>query len=184
MLNILGATQGTKLYDKLKKAGRWYGSKKEFRGGFMPIMHYNKMSQIDLYDKYIQTLKKLYTIEAIKERSLPLFKKGYFKEKTSDKDVSFSTKIRVTLIILFNFPLSRNKEKRKLFSELVRLRKENTVSTTALVMFLIIMMGVRKHLKNEKTNNEFFRKEIKKVDKGPWEEQIKQNKKTQTKQVL
>ncbi len=175
MLNILGATQGTNLYDKLCKSGRWYGSKKEYRGGFLPVMHYYKISQIDLYDRFIETLKKLYTIEAIRERSLPLFKKGYFNKKTSDKDVSLITKIRVSILILYSFVFSRNKEKRELFKELLKLKKENIISTTFMVMFLIIMMGVKKHLKNEEKNNAFFRKEILKVDKGPWEEQMKNN---------
>ena len=172
-LNILGAPPGTALFDRLTKEGRMYDSNPDFRSGLFPCMHYNKMSQIDIFNKYIATLDRLFSYETIYNKAITLFGDGYFTLPFNDKTETFFFKLRATILILKEFYFTRNKYKKKIFKLLIGYIKAKTISIDKAASFLFSMLSYHRHIEILKSNLEDYRAIVKSYDQGSWEEMNK-----------
>ena len=172
MISILGTHEGTDLHERMKKEGRLVQRKAEYTGGMFPVLHYMQMSQLDLFDRYHQTLDKLYTWEAIGRRAFPLFEKGYFIRTHKTDQNGFFFKFRITFKLLGIYIFTRDKVKRQAFVTMIDLIRKNKIAIESAALFLVSMEGFRRHLRVMKKNLPEMRKEIKLQDKGAWKEQV------------
>ena len=137
-----------------------------------PVLHYKQISQLDLYDRYYETLDKLYHWESIRKRAHALFRKGYFTREYRSDQNGFFFKFKMTFVLIYLYLLRPGMAKRKLFLDLIGLIKQRKITIESAAIFLISMEGFRRHLRMLKKHLPEFRAEIKNVDKGPWQEQI------------
>ena len=73
-LHLLAAPPGSEIYKKYQKEGRLADCNPEFGSGHFPTLHYMNMSQIELFDHYMETIKKLYSFETADQSRKPLFR--------------------------------------------------------------------------------------------------------------
>ncbi|UCG27315.1 MAG: radical SAM protein, partial [Bacteroidales bacterium] len=168
MVSLLGTHKGTDLHERIKKEGRILRGNRKYLGGMFPVVHYMQMSQLDLFDRYYQTLDKLFQWESIRERAVRLFEKGFFTRKYRSDQSGFFFKLRMTFILLWIYLLKPGKAKRKLFLEIIGLIKRGKIAIESAAIFLVTMEGFRWHLRILKKHLPEFRAEIKNIDKGPW----------------
>ncbi|NVO02157.1 MAG: radical SAM protein [Bacteroidetes bacterium] len=176
ILSILGATPGTDLFARLEKEGRWYGSDTDYRGGTFPVIHYNKISQSDIFEKYVETIERLYSWDTLKTKALNLFGKGYFVEEYENEDATFIMKFKISFLITRLFLFSRDKSKRALFLALFKMFRKKQVAVSKVVVFLLHAEGTHRHIQKMKLNMDEYREMIKSVDQGTWEEIQQRNK--------
>lgn len=169
-LNILGAPPGSDLYYRLKEEGRWYNASPDYRSGLFPCFHYNKISQIDIFNKYIETIDRLFAYKTIYEKLPVLFGKGYFDKPYNDDSSGFFFKFRTTMLILREFFFSSDKYKRKIFNTIVSYIKKDKLSIDKGFSFMLSMLSYHRHVEIIKSHLDEYREIVKSVDKGSWEE--------------
>jgi hypothetical protein len=140
----------------------------------VPVMHYYNFSQLELLERYFNELEKLFDLKEVYNRSVPLYEKGYFINETSKKDVTVLFKILITLKILFIYKTSFNKDKHKIFNKIFSLIRSKRLSGSAGVIFLLMLEGMRRHVRLSRKHYDYFVSEITKVDKGAWKDIVEQ----------
>jgi radical SAM superfamily enzyme YgiQ (UPF0313 family) len=168
-LNILGAPPGSDLYNRLKEEGRWYNASPDHRSGLFPCFHYNKMSQTDIFNKYIETIDRLFSYKTIYEKLPVLFGNGSFVKPYNDDSSGFFFKFRTTMLILKEFFFSPNKYKRKIFSTIVSYIRKDKLSIDKGFSYMLSMLSYHRHVEIIKSYLDEYREIVKKVDKGSWE---------------
>lgn len=171
MISLLGTHEGTDLHERMKKEGRLVQGSAQFTGGMFPVLHYQNMSQIDLFDKYYEILTRLYRWDAIIDRVFPLFEKGYFNRRFDTDQSGFFFKFKITFRLLRIYLLSREKAKRRAFIRIIELIRKGKIVIESAALFLVAMEGFRLHLKDIKRFLPEVRNEIIMKDKGPWKDQ-------------
>lgn len=172
MISILGTHEGSDLHERMKKEGRLVQGKAMYTGGMFPVLHYQQMSQLELFDKYHETLNRLYTWQSIGERAFPLFEKGYFIREYETDQGGFFFKFRMTFQLMGIYLLSRDKSKRSAFVGIIGLIRRKKIAIESAALFLVAMEGFRCHIKYLKKYLPELRNEIKLQDKGAWKEQM------------
>lgn len=173
MISILGTHKGTDLHERMKKEDRLIRGNAKYTGGMFPVLHYMQMSQLELFDKYHETLNRLYQWESIGERAFPLFEKGYFVRTYKSDQGGFSFKFRITFKLIGIYLFSGDKFKRKAFLKMIGLIRRGKIAIESGALFLVSMEGFRRHLKVMLKHLPELRNEIKSQDKGAWKDQIK-----------
>jgi radical SAM superfamily enzyme YgiQ (UPF0313 family) len=173
MISLLGTHEGTDLHERMKKEGRLARGNEKYTGGMFPVIHYQNMSQIDLFDKYYETLNDLYKWDAIGKRAFPLFEKGYFIREYKTDQSNFFFKFKITFRLFGIYLCSRETAKRKAFIKMIRLIRNQKIAIESAALFLISMEGFQRHLKEFKKYLPELRHEIIKNDKGAWKDQIR-----------
>ncbi len=176
MISILGTHEGTDLHERMKKEGRLVQRKAKYTGGMFPVLHYMQMSQLELFDKYHETMNRLYTWESIGERAFPLFEKGFFIRTNKTDQSGFFFKFKMTFNLFGIYLFSRDKYKRQAFLKMIDLIRKDKIAIESAAIFLVSMEGFRRHLQVMKKNLHTFRDEIKLQDKGAWKEQMEDQK--------
>ncbi len=163
MLSVLTPTPGTDLNEKLKKNNRLIDIDSEFINGTIPCYKYKNMSLVDIYDKYNETIKKIFSIASIKEKSINILKSGNFKKKEI-KEFGFFQKFILSLKLLAKYYFFADKEKKIFFKEIIKLGIKKISSWNEIAFILISMQGFLDYLKN--TEKYFFdiRKKLKLLD--------------------
>ncbi len=172
MVSILGTHEGTDLHERMKKEGRLVQGKAKYTGGMFPVLHYMQMSQLELFDRYHETLNHLYTWESIGERAFPLFVKGYFVRTYKTDQSGFFFKLKMTFHLLWIYLFSRDKSKRQAFLKMINLIRKDKIAIESAAIFLVSMEGFRRHLRVMKKHLPEMRNEIKLQDKGAWKNQM------------
>ncbi|MEI6765857.1 MAG: radical SAM protein [Bacteroidota bacterium] len=167
--NILGAPPGTELYYRLKKEGRIYDIDPEMISGLFPCMHYNKMSQTELFDNYIATLEKMYSYKSLHEKAVVLFGNGSFQKAYNDGSPSFGFKAKLVFWLLKEYIFTTDADKRQLFRYIISLIRGKKVVIDMGLSFLISMISYNRHIAKLRANINHYRQLISKYDLGPWE---------------
>jgi radical SAM superfamily enzyme YgiQ (UPF0313 family) len=165
-LHILASPPGSVLNKRLSEDGRIFRVPSGLGAGFFPTVHYARMGQIELFDKYMSTLKRLYSWETILIKARNLFGYGSFTRRGSD--ISFLLKFRFTAIILSEFLLTSDRSKRKLLFFLVSLMKSGKVSPDKAFSFMLTMLSSNRQIKHNSKKIPFYRSLIALNDQGPW----------------
>lgn len=168
-LNILGAPPGSALYDRLNREGRWYGISPDYRSGLFPCMHYQRMSQIELFDAYFRAIEKIYSYEVLAAKVRVLFGEGHFTDPYYDRSEDAAFKRRSTLILISRFALSRNRHKRRLFFSLLGLILRKKVAIDKAASYLLSMMSYHVHIGHMKEHLDEYRAIVRQHDRGAWE---------------
>jgi len=172
-LHLLAAPPGTQLHSKLKEQGRLFSVPVNIGVGFFPVIHYYNMGQIELFDKYMETIQKLYSFKTILEKAKGLFLNGSFTRH--GVKVSFFVKIRLILVVLKEYLFTTNKDKRELFFFLIRLIREKKIVVDKAFSFMLSMLSSHRQVKSNMQNIEHYRSLIRKNDIGPWKNQMISN---------
>jgi radical SAM superfamily enzyme YgiQ (UPF0313 family) len=169
-LHLLAAPPGTDLHEKLKQQGRIFPSPINDGLGSFPAIHYFNMGQVELYDKFMVTVKKLYTYEAILTRAKILFSSGAFIKPGGD--IPFQTKIRLIGLVLKEFLFTRVPEKRALFFFFLKLIGERKIAKDKAFAFLLAMLSYHRQVNYKMGDQEELRKLIRVNDLGPWKDKV------------
>jgi radical SAM superfamily enzyme YgiQ (UPF0313 family) len=135
-LHLLASPPGSVLNERLKEQGRLFNVPVGLGAGFFPTIHYARMGQTEMFDKYMETLRRLYSWETILEKAKILFSNGSFTRH--GVDISSTQKFRLSAIIFREYVFTRNKEKRELFSFFIYLVGEKKMLSTGLFHFCFL----------------------------------------------
>ncbi|HPT70068.1 MAG TPA: radical SAM protein, partial [Syntrophomonas sp.] len=122
--NILGAPYGTELQKRLTAEGRMYDIDSDMMGGLFPCIHYFKMSQIELFDKYLETLTRMYSYESVYFKAKILFGDGYFTKSYNDGNPSVAFRAKLVFKLLREFIFTNEPYKRKFFLYMISLIRQ------------------------------------------------------------
>ncbi len=161
MLNLLGATRGTELYDRLEKEGRLFGNlSKNFNVGMYPVFKHPHFEPGELLDLYYHTLLDLYDYKHIRHRMLRMFEKGYFSKPKNDGSITALQKMRTSLFLVKSYLFSRKAEKRKLFIALIGLIRAKKLDPGVGVAMLLMTEGIVRDLHKTKKHIETYHEEV------------------------
>lgn len=169
MLSILAVAPGTDLYARMEAEGRLYGADAEYISGMFPHMHYMNFSQVELMDKYRETIERLLSFEKASERALRLARTGWFSQPV-DAGVPVREKIETSLRMLRRFMLTKDGKKRAVFLEFMKMVRDEVISPDRMVMFLMNLEANDMYLESSRDDYLEVRAKIEKLDRGPWKE--------------
>lgn len=161
MLNLLGATRGTELYNRLEKEGRLFNKlSKNFNVGMYPVFKHPLFEPGELLNLYYETLLDLYAYKNIRQRSLRLFETGYFNKAKNGGSITAWMKIRTSFTLVNAFLFSSNPEKRKLFMDLIGLIRAKKLDPGEAVAMLLMTEGIVRDLRKTKKHIETYHREV------------------------
>ena len=151
MLNILTVFYGTALYQNMKKEQRLLNVSPEYLNGIFPTMKYKNMTGKEIYDKYFDTLEKIYSYNVLHKKGIRLFKSGSFN-KQKKSGVRLIEKIRGVIIIFKTFVFTSDKNRRQFFLDLIELQKNKIVPMETIVEHLFFMIAANIYVENHMNN--------------------------------
>jgi radical SAM superfamily enzyme YgiQ (UPF0313 family) len=166
MLSILAAAPGTDIWDRMKAEGRLCYPGLEFITGILPCMQYRAMSQLEMLDRYVATLERVYDPDSLRRRALRLFGTGSFRQPSSG-DVPLRDKVSATLKMLERYLLRGSRAKRRLFVDLVRLGIRGQVAMDRVVVLLLQLESTFAFLESFRRELPKIRALVAAVDPGP-----------------
>jgi len=155
-LHLLNAPPGTEVYKKFKEEGRLNVCDPEFGVGHFPTIRYRNMSQIDIFDKYMETVARLYSFETIRKKGMALFSNGTFTRKGGD--ISALLKARLSWITFREYVLTRDKDKQQLFRFIFGLIRKREIAIDKGLGFLLSMLGYHRHIRSHQKNMQTYRR--------------------------
>ena len=167
-LHLLNAPPGTETHNKFREEGRLFACDPELGVGHFPTLHYMNMSQIDIFDRYMDTISRLYSFDTIRKKGEALLSNGAFTRPGGD--ISVFMKVRLSWITFKEFVLTTDPERRKLFSFIMKLIRNKQIAIDKGLGFLLSMLGYHRHIIQHKRHMEEYRKIVLAQDKGAWKE--------------
>jgi len=167
-LHLLNAPPGSEIHKRYLKEGRLLNCDPELGVGHFPTIHYMNMSQIDLFDKYMETIARLYSFDTILEKAQKLFSNGSFTRRGGE--ISAFMKARLSWITVKSFLFTGDKNRHKLFWFIMGLIRNNKIAIDKGLGFLLTMLGYNRHIQDHKRNMESYRKIVMEQDQGPFKE--------------
>ncbi|MGE5424191.1 MAG: B12-binding domain-containing radical SAM protein, partial [Syntrophothermus sp.] len=167
-LHLLAAPAGTELQVKYCQEGRLFDCNPEMGVGHLPTLHYMNMSQIELFEKYMETINRLYSFDTIRKKAESLFPGGAFYRKGGD--ISNLLKARLSFITLKEFLFTKNSDRRKLFWFIMKLIRNKAIAIDKGLGFMLSMLSYNRHLELHRKNMKEYRDLILSQDKGSWKE--------------
>jgi len=165
-LHLLNAPPGSEIYKRYLAEGRLMNCDPELGVGHFPTIHYMKMSQIELFDKYMATIERLFAFDTILLKAKNLFSNGTFTRQGGE--ISGWMKARLSWITLKAFLFTTDSSKRKLFFFIIGLIGSKKMAIDKGLGFLLTMLGYNRHIQEHKRNMDSFRKMIIEQDQGAW----------------
>lgn len=166
-LHLLNAPPGSEIHQRYQQEGRLMNCSPELGVGHFPTIHYMKMSQIELFDKYMETIEKIYSFETVLQKAQKLFSNGSFTRQGGK--ISAIMKARLSWITLKEFLFTTDKHKQELFFFMIRLIRSHRIAIDKSFGFLLTMLGYNRHIQQHKRNMESYRTMILEQDQGAWE---------------
>ncbi|MBN1413747.1 MAG: B12-binding domain-containing radical SAM protein [Bacteroidales bacterium] len=167
-LHLLAAPPGSELNARLKSEGRLFNVPESIGDGFFPTIHYMNMGQLELFDCYVKTINSLFSYDTILKKAKALFSDGYFTRP--GRNIPFYTKMRLILIILYEYLFTKDKEKRALFLFLTGLIRNRKIAVDKAFSFMLSMLSINRQIGKNMKNNEKYRSLIRQNDAGPWKD--------------
>ncbi len=167
-LHLLNAPPGTETHRKFNEEGRLLSCDPELGVGHFPTLHYMNMSQIAIFDKYMETVAKLYSFDTIRKKGEALLINGAFIRPGGE--ITALMKARLSWITFKEFVLSRDPDRRKLFLFILKLIRNKQIAIDKGLGFLLSMLGYNRHIKAHQQNMAVYRKVVMDQDKGAWKE--------------
>jgi len=165
-LHLLNAPPGSETYKRFQQEGRLLSCNPELGVGHFPTIHYMRMSQIELFDKYMATIDRLYSFETVLHKAQNLFGNGTFTRKGGQ--ISVFMKLRLTSITLKEFLFTSDIHKRTLLFLIIRLIRSRKIAIDKGLGFLLTMLGYNRHIQQHKRNMDYYRQMVMSQDQGAW----------------
>jgi hypothetical protein len=165
-LHLLNAPPGTEVHQRFRDEGRLFACDPELGVGHFPTLHYMNMSQIEIFDKYMTTIARLYSFDTIRRKGEALLGNGTFTRPGGE--ISAYMKARLSWITFREFVLTRDPERRKLFKFVISQIRANRLAIDRGLGFLISMLGYNRHIRAHQRNMEQYRQIVMAQDKGAW----------------
>ncbi len=160
MISILGLTPGSDLFIRMNQEGRWLNPPASLRGGMFPVMQYQNFEPIHLLESYFDFLTKIYHPEDVYYRAIRLFETSWFSKSNKKTGVSLALKIRTTFKLIFNYLIIGEPFERKVFIKLFKSFRAKKISPENLVIFLLIVKGLRLQINEIQLRLPEIKKEI------------------------
>jgi hypothetical protein len=141
-LNLLDAVPGTALHRRIAAEGRWVNRPDRLTGGMFPTIRYMHMTQVELFDRFMETMQRLYSWDDLHDRITALFSTGWFNMPEHNRDLSLLDKVLMSVKILWSFYIVAGTAKRRVFLSLFRLIRQRRVTPEKVVFFLLTVEGV------------------------------------------
>jgi radical SAM superfamily enzyme YgiQ (UPF0313 family) len=170
-LHLLNAPPGTELHKKFKEEGRLLNCDPELGVGHFPTLNYMNISQIDLFDKYMETIARLYSFDTILKKAVPLFSSGGFTRRGGE--ISLFLKARLSWITVKSFLITTDPLRRKLFWFIISLIRTDKIAIDKGLGFMLSMLGYNRHVKEHKKNMKGYREIVMAQDKGAWKKGLR-----------
>ena len=167
-LHLLSAPPGSETFRKMKGEGRLAGCPPEMGAGHFPTIHYMNMSQIELFERYMETIARLYSFDTIRKKAEGMFTSGNFTR--SGGDIPNLLKAKLVLLVIREFLFTANADKRKLLFFLLPMIFKKRLAIDRGMAYMISMLGCNRHIRIHRKNMEGYRKMILRYDRGPWSE--------------
>jgi radical SAM superfamily enzyme YgiQ (UPF0313 family) len=167
-LHLLAAPPGSELNAKLKREGRLFTVLESIGNGAFPSIHYANMGQLELFDHYMDTLRRLYSFDTILKKAKMLFSEGTFTR--SGGSIPFITRLRLTLVILSEYIFTKDKNRRALFFYLTGLIRKKKIAVDKAFSFMLSMLSAHRQIIINWKSREKYRSLIRKNDAGPWKD--------------
>jgi radical SAM superfamily enzyme YgiQ (UPF0313 family) len=165
-LHLLAAPPGSEIHKKYQREGRLAECKPEFGSGHFPTLHYMNMSQIDLFDKYMETIRRLYSFETARIKAEKLFSDGAFIRKGGE--IPAWLKARLSWIIFKEFVLTTDPEARKLFRFIFWLIRKKKIAIDKGFSYLLSMLSSNRQIEKHREHMEEYRKMVLEYSSEPW----------------
>jgi hypothetical protein len=136
--------------------------------GAFPSIHYANMGQLELFDHYMDTLRRLYSFDTILKKAIMLFSEGTFTR--SGGSIPFITRLRLTLVILSEYIFTKDKNRRALFFYLTGLIRKKKIAVDKAFSFMLSMLSAHRQIIINWKSREKYRSLIRKNDAGPWKD--------------
>ena len=167
-LHLLNAPPGTETYKKLEAEGRLINCDPELGVGHFPTIHYMNMSQIEIFDKYMETITRLYSFPIVRQKAEALFSKGEFTRPGGDIPVWL--KARLSWITFKEFVLTSDKDRRALFRFIFHLIRSKQIAIDKGLGFLLAMLGYNRHVREHHRRMDEYRNMIMAQEAGRWKD--------------
>jgi 3-hydroxybutyryl-CoA dehydrogenase len=167
-LHLLNAPPGTETYKKLEAEGRLINCDPELGVGHFPTIHYMNMSQIEIFDKYMDTITRLYSFPVIRKKAEGLFRNDAFIRRGGD--ISTLLKARLSWITLKEFILTPDKDRRALFFNILNLIRTKKIAVDKGLGFLLSMLGYHRHIQEHHRRMNEYRKLVLANESGKWKD--------------
>jgi radical SAM superfamily enzyme YgiQ (UPF0313 family) len=165
-LHLLAAPPGSEIYKKYKTEGRLADCNPELGSGHFPTLRYMNMSQIELFDHYMATIRRLYSFETARIKAERLFSGGAFIRKGGD--ISVFLKARLSWIIFKEFILSPDPERRKLFRLIFKLIRSDKIAIDKGFSYMLSMLSCHRQIERHQLHMEEYRKLVMEYSSKPW----------------
>jgi len=173
-LHLLNAPPGTETYKKLLAEGRIIDTDPEMGVGHFPTIAYMNMSQIGIFDKYMETITSLYSFNVIRQKAEALFSNGAFTRQGGD--IPAWLKARLSWITFREFVLTSDKDRKALFLFIFHLIRSRKIAIDKGMGFLLTMLGVNRHIKQHHKRMDEYRSIVMAQETGKWKEKVKEDK--------
>jgi radical SAM superfamily enzyme YgiQ (UPF0313 family) len=167
-LHLLAAPPGTELQKRYQTEGRLFDCNPELGVGHFPTLHYMNMSQIELFDKYMETIARFYDFKNIRKKAEGLFPDGAFKR--AGGDIPVLLKARLSWITFKEYVLTSDKEKKELFYFILKLIRNKKIAIDKGLGFLLSMLSYNRHIKDHQRNMDTYRNIVMAQDKGSFKD--------------
>jgi hypothetical protein len=165
-LHLLNAPPGTETHKKFMEEGRLLACDPELGVGHFPTLHYMNMSQIEIFDKYMETISRLYSFDTIRRKGEALLGNGAFTRPGGD--ISAWMKARLSWITFKEFVLTTDPDRKKLFAFIMKLIRTKQVAIDKGLGFMLSMLGYNRHIREHQRNMAEYRKIVMAQDEGAW----------------
>jgi radical SAM superfamily enzyme YgiQ (UPF0313 family) len=169
-LNLLAAPAGTELNARLQREGRLFPVSESIGNGAFPSIHYANMGQLELFDRYMDTLRRLYSFDTILKKARMLFAEGTYTRPGGS--ISFKIKVRLVFVILGAYLFTTDKNRRALLFFLLGLIKHKKIAVDKAFSFMLSMLSAYRQIKINWEIREKYRSLIRQNDAGPWKNRI------------
>jgi len=173
-LHLLNASPGTETHKKLLAEGRILSIDPELGVGHFPTIAYMNMSQIEIFDKYMETVTRLYSFPVIRQKAEALFSNRAFTRKGGE--ISSWLKARLSWITFREFVMTSDKDRRALFRFIFNLIRTRQVAIDKGMGFLLTVLGVNRHISRHHRKMDEYRRMIMSWETGKWKDRIREDK--------
>ncbi len=149
MLNILTAFPNTKLYNNLKKQNRILDIPHNYLTGVFPSMKYDKIGPVDIFNKNLETYRKIYSYDIIMDKVKKIFSEGNYVYPRYG--INIKDRISGVANILKRFVFSKNKKKREIIKNIFIMIKNREMTPDLLFEYLFFVEAANIYI--DKYNN-------------------------------
>ena len=147
---------GTDLTKRIKELNRFINIDPDFFNANFPGMKYKNFGSLEMYDKYYETINKIFSIKSMGDKA--------FKNSAA-KDVKLLEKILSTPKLIKKYYFSKNKDKKELFKKMFLIGRNKIASWDHIAYLLLAMLGFNEYMDNYKKLYPKLRNEVAKFDK-------------------